>query len=114
MRIKNETRDTLLADRAFEARGFWPRLVGLLGHSSLESGEALLLDPCTSVHTAFMRFAIDVVYLDRDGKVVKVSPNLRPFRASGVLRGGRSVVELPTGVIEATGTVPGDQISFES
>ncbi len=114
MRIKNETRDTLLADRAFEARGFWPRLVGLLRHSSLEPGEALLLDPCTSVHTAFMRFAIDVVYVDRDHKVVKVSPNLKPFRASGVLRGGRSVVELPTGVIDSTGTVPGDQLSFEA
>ena len=114
MRIKNETRDALLADRAFEARGFWPRLVGLLGRSSLESGEALLLDPCTSVHTAFMRFAIDVIYVNRDGEVVKVSPNLKPFRASGVLRGGRSVVELPTGVIETTGTVPGDQLSFES
>ncbi|MCH8009235.1 MAG: DUF192 domain-containing protein, partial [Chloroflexi bacterium] len=82
MRITNETRDTLLADRAFEARGFWPRLVGLLRRSSLEPGEALLLDPCTSVHTAFMRFAIDVVYLDRGGKVVKVSPHLKPFRAS--------------------------------
>ncbi len=114
MRIKNETRDTLLADRAVEARGFWPRLVGLLGRSSLEPGEALLLDPCTSVHTAFMRFAIDVVYLDRDGKVVKVSPGLKPFRASGMLRGGRSVVELPAGVIASTGTVPGDQVSFNS
>ncbi len=114
MRIKNETRDTLLADRAFEARGFWPRLVGLLGRSSLEPGEALLLDPCTSVHTAFMRFAIDVVYLDRGGNVVKLSPNLKPFRMSGVLRGGRSVIELPTGVIESTRTVPGDQINFES
>ena len=114
MRIKNETRDSVLADRGFEARGFWPRLVGLLRRSSLEPGEALLLDPCTSVHTAFMRFAIDVVYIDRDGKVVKVSPNLKPFRASGVLRGGRSVIELPTGVIEATGTVPGDQLSFDT
>ena len=61
-----------------------------------------------------MRFAIDVVYLDRDGNVVKTSPNLKPFRASGVLRGGRSVIELPTGVIESTGTEVGDQISFES
>ncbi len=114
MRIKNETRGALLADRAFEARGFWPRLVGLLGRASLESGQALLLEPCTSVHTAFMRFPIDVVYLDREGCVIKTSPDLKPFRMSGVLRGGRSVIELPTGVIESTGTVPGDQISFES
>ncbi len=114
MRITNETRETLLADRAFEARGFWPRLVGLLGRSGLDTGEALLLDPCTSVHTAFMRFTIDVVYVDRDGKVVKTSPHLKPFRASGILRGGRSVIELPAGVIESTGTTAGDQISFVS
>lgn len=114
MQIKNETRGALLADRAFEARGFWPRLVGLLGRSGLASGEALLLDPCTSVHTAFMRFSIDVVYLDRDRRVIKTSPDLKPFRMSGVLRGGRSVIELPTGMIESTGTVAGDEISFES
>lgn len=114
MQIKNETRGAILAERAFEARGFWPRLVGLLGRSALESGEALLLDPCTSVHTAFMRFPIDVIYLDRDKRVVKTSPNLKPFRMSGVLRGGRSVIELPTGIIESTGTVAGDEISFES
>ena len=114
MRITNETRETLLADRAFEARGFWPRLVGLLGRSRLEAGEALLLDPCTSVHTAFMRFTIDVVYLDHNGIVVKTSPRLRPFRVSGILRGGRSVIELPAGIIESTGTAAGDQISFAS
>lgn len=114
MRITNETRDTLLAEHAIEARGFWPRLVGLLGRSGLKEGEALLLEPCTSVHTAFMRFTIDVVYLDRDGKVVKISPHLKPFRASGILRGGRSVIELPAGIIESTGTIPGDQISFAS
>ena len=114
MRITNETRGAVIADRAFEARGFWPRLVGLLGRSSLEQGEALLLDPCTSVHTAFMRFSIDVLYLDREGRVVKTRPHLRPFRMSGVLRGGHSVIELPTGVIEATGTASGDQIKIEA
>lgn len=114
MHIRNETRGAILADHAFQARSHWSRLVGLLGRASLEPGEALLIDPCTSVHTAFMRFPIDVVYLNRDGRVVKTCPDLRPFRVSGVLRGGRSVIELPTGVIEATGTVPGDQIAFDA
>lgn len=113
MRITNETRGTVLADRAFEARGYWSRLVGLLSRSSLQEGEALHLDPCTSVHTAFMRFSIDVVYLDRDGNVAKLSPNLKPFRMSGIMRGGRSVIELPVGVIESTATALGDRITIE-
>jgi uncharacterized membrane protein (UPF0127 family) len=61
-----------------------------------------------------MRFSIDVVYVDRDGKAVKVVSALKPFRASGVLRGRCSVVELPSGTISSTGTTAGDQLSFES
>ena len=113
MRIRNATRGTELADKAWVARGFWPRLVGLLGRSGLAPGEALVLEPCSSVHTAFMRFTIDVVYLDRAGKVVKVAPHMRPFRIGGVLRGSRSVIELPAGAIERSGTVPGDEIQIE-
>lgn len=113
MRIQNDTRGTQLADRAWAARGFWPRLVGLLGRSQLEPGEGLLIEPCSSVHTAFMRFTIDVIYIDREGVVVKLAPGMRPFRMSMVMRGARSVVELPSGTIEETGTSAGDQLTFE-
>jgi hypothetical protein len=113
MRIRNATRGTELADKAWAARGFWPRLVGLLGRSGLAQGEALLLEPCSSVHTAFMRFPIDVIYLDREAKVVKVAPRMKPFRMGGVLRGARSVIELPAGVIERTGTARGDEVQIE-
>ena len=113
MRIRNATRGTELADKAWVARGFWPRLVGLLARPGLAPGEALVLEPCSSVHTAFMRFTIDVVYLDRTGKVVKVAPHMKPFRMGGVLRGSRSVIELPTGTIERTGTARGDEILIE-
>ncbi len=114
MRIENSTRGTVLADKAWTARGYWPRLVGLLRRRSLEPGEALVLDPCTSVHTAFMRFIIDVVYVDRDNRVVKLAPELKPYRMSAILRGGRSVIELPSGVIRETGTAVGDQLLFDS
>jgi len=60
-----------------------------------------------------MRFTIDVVYVDKSGKVVKVAPGLRPFRVSAALRGGHSVIELPKGTVAATGTAPGDQLTFE-
>lgn len=103
-----------MASEAQAARGFVPRLVGLLGRSSLRAGEALVLDPCSSVHTAFMRFPIDVAYVDRAGKVVKAVSDLKPFRVSGVLRGRCSVIELPSGTIASTGTTVGDQLSFES
>ncbi len=114
MRIRNVTRGSELASQAYAARGFWPRLRGLLGRASLQPGEALLLEPCSSIHTAFMRFAIDVVYVDRSGQVIKVVSGLKPFRASGVLRGARSVIELPSGTVVATGTARGDQLTFES
>lgn len=114
MLIRNSTRGTQLASEAHAASGFWSRLIGLLGRSSLPAGEALVLDPCSSIHTAFMRFAIDVVYVDRSGQVVKVVPKLKPFRVSGVLRGASSVIELPSGTIASSGTAPGDQLIFES
>ena len=114
MRIRNSTRGTQLASDARTARGFWSRLVGLLGRSSLRAGEALVLDPCNSVHTFFMRFPIDVVYVDRSRQVVKVVPDLKPFRVSGLLRSRSSVIELPSGTIANTGTAPGDQLVFET
>ena len=114
MRISNATRQKELASNAWAARGFWPRLVGLLGRAHLAPGEALLLEPCNSVHTAFMRFTIDVLYVDRDDRVVKAVPEMKPFRMSGMLRTDCKVVELPSGTIERTGTEAGDQLSFES
>ena len=113
MQIHNATRGTKVADDARHARSFRLRLVGLLGRSSLEPGEALLLDPCTSVHTAFMRFTIDVIYLNRARRVVKVVPELKPFRVSGMLRGAHSVIELPCGTIVKAKTEVGDQLAFE-
>ncbi|MDP3768560.1 MAG: DUF192 domain-containing protein [Dehalococcoidia bacterium] len=113
MRILNVTRGTELAREARAARGLVSRTVGLLGRSSLQPGEGLVLEPCSSVHTAFMRFPIDVVYVSRDGQVVKVCPDVKPFRLSAALRGARSVLELPTGTIRSTGTLPGDRLAFD-
>ena len=112
MRIANQTKGTELASDARAARSLRSRAVGLLGKSSLPAGRALLIEPCSSVHTAFMRFAIDVVYVDRSRRVVKVVANLKPFRMSAA-RGRCSVIELPSGVIAASKTAPGDQLAFE-
>ncbi len=114
MKIRNVTRGTVLASEARAAKSYWSRLVGLLGRASLKPGEGLLIEPCSSVHTAFMRFAIDVVTVDQSGKVVKLVSDLKPFRMSGMVRGKHAVIELPSGTIIDTETAVGDQISFDA
>ena len=74
------------------------RLLGLLGRDSLASGEGLLIDPCGSVHTLFMRFSLDLVYLSREFIVLKLVRNVRPWRFSGRL-GARYTLELQAGEI---------------
>src|SRR4051794_41840642 len=69
---------------------------GLLGRGSLPSGEGIMLKPASSVHMAFMRFAIDAVFLDRDMRVVKIAADLKPWRAAGA-RGSKSVLEIAAG-----------------
>ena len=83
------------------------RRVGLLNHSGLKKGEGLWIVPTGAIHTCFMRFEIDVLFLDRKKRVVKAVPRLQPWRMAMSLR-GRSVLELPGGVIEASGTRRGD------
>jgi uncharacterized membrane protein (UPF0127 family) len=111
--ILNITRGTELASRARLANRFWSRGWGLLGRARLEPGEGLVLEPCSSIHTAFMRFTIDVLFADRTGRVVKAVPSLKPFRLSLSLA-SRYTIELPVGTIARTGTVPGDMLKFET
>jgi uncharacterized membrane protein (UPF0127 family) len=85
------------------------RLKGLLGKKYLEPGEGLLLRPASSVHTFFMRFPIDVVFLDRELHVLGLATNLRPWRAAG-RRGARAVLELPAGECERRDIRPGDRL----
>jgi uncharacterized protein len=87
------------------------RMRGLLGRSSLPSGQGILLRPASSVHTFFMRFPIDVVFLDGDLRVVEIAADLRPWRVAGK-RGARAVLELPAGECARRGLAVGDQIRF--
>jgi len=113
MRIRNATRGTEIANKARAASDFRSRLVGLLGRASLQPGEALVLEPCSSIHTAFMRFPIDVLYVDRSRRVTKLVPALKPFRMSGVFGKSFAAIELPSGAIACSGTVVGDQLAFD-
>jgi uncharacterized membrane protein (UPF0127 family) len=97
---------TVVCEHCLLAETVFARLRGLLGRSSLSPGEGMLLRPAASVHTAFMRFPIDVVFLDREDRVVKVAAELRPWRAASC-RGSRTVLELPAGEAVRQGLRPG-------
>ena len=114
LRVRNLTRGSGVAGRVRRADQAWSRMVGLLGRRSLAGDEGLLLTPCTSIHTFFMRFPIDILYLNREHAVVKVAKDLRPFRVSACLRGAHSILELPTGAVEASGTQVGDRLALAS
>ena len=91
------------------ADGPLTRMRGLLGRKSLPSDEGLLLRPAGSVHTWFMRFPIDAVFLDGEGRVLEIAADLRPWRAAGC-RGARAVLELSSGESERRGVRPGDRL----
>ncbi len=112
MKIINLTNNAVLADRARVADTFWTRLVGLLNRKSLEKGEALILKPCSSIHTFFMRFSIDVLFLDKKGKVIGLFSVFRSFRVSPVYFGVYLAIELPAGTLQLTQTKLGDSIKF--
>jgi uncharacterized membrane protein (UPF0127 family) len=107
----NETKSVSLGDLIEVAGESKSRNKGLLGRDGLDEGQGLCIVPCEAIHMFFMRFAIDVVYLDKQKRVVKVVRELKPWRLSGCMR-AHSVLELPAGVAERTGTAPGDQIEM--
>jgi uncharacterized protein len=113
IQVQNLTRKVELADRAEVADTSAKRRTGLLKHTGLEPGEGLWIVPCESVHSFFMKFTIDVLYLDRKHRVKKIRPEMAPWRISGCLT-AHSVLELPAGTITRTGTVRGDQLDIKN
>jgi uncharacterized membrane protein (UPF0127 family) len=99
----------VVCERCTVADGFVSRLLGLLGRRELPRGEGLLISPSSSVHTAFMRFAVDVVFLDRALQIVEVRPRVRPWRLAAS-RGARHVLELPAGEAEVRALRVGDSL----
>ena len=113
IQILNQTRGQVLASQGELARSFAARGRGLMGRTSLPAGYALIIYPEWSIHTFFMRVPIDVLFVDRADRVVglrRAMPPSRPFAGVAPWR-GRYVVEMPAGVIDATGTAIGDQLA---
>jgi len=111
MRVLNRTRDTVLASRMEVANSAAKRNQGLLGRERLSPGEGLWIIPCEAVHTFWMRFPIDLVYLDRGNQIRKLVSEAPPWRLSACLW-AHSVLELPAGTIRNTLTQPGDTLEI--
>ncbi|MDK2856396.1 MAG: uncharacterized protein PWQ41_534 [Bacillota bacterium] len=112
MKATNFTRKKVLAEEVKTAFSFAERLVGLICTAEFRTGMGLLLAPCSSIHTWFMRYPIDVIFLNREDRVLKVAHSVPPFRFGPVVRGAAKALELPAGVCRATGTEIGDVIEF--
>jgi uncharacterized protein len=108
--IVDETTQQVLAVRGELADSFFSRLKGLLGRSSLGAGEALVITQCNSIHMFFMKFPIDVCFLDKKNKVVGVVHQIKPFQVSPIFWRAASVIELPRGVLLEARVSTGDQI----
>lgn len=105
------TRGVTLVRAGRVARWFWPRLKGLLGTRELPPGDGLLITPCSSVHMFGMRYAIDVVYLDGQDRIVGIDHSLAPGRVGRFHRGARYVIELPAGTCQRVGVAVGDHVA---
>jgi hypothetical protein len=112
LRVANQTKGQVLADRADIADTSAKRRTGLLKHAGLEPGEGLWIAPCEGVHTFGMKFPIDVLFLSKKKQVLKARPDMVKGRIAFSLR-AYSVLELPAGTLAQTGTVAGDQLEFE-
>jgi uncharacterized membrane protein (UPF0127 family) len=110
--VRNQTRNTVLADSASVADTARSRRIGLLKRERLEPGQGLWIVPCEAVHSFGMKFAIDVLFLDGKKRVRKIRAKMVPRRMSACLL-AHSVLELPAGTIAQSLTEPGDQLVFE-
>lgn len=113
IRVENVTRGRTLITTGRVADKMWTRLRGLIGSKPLAPGEGLLIVPCSSVHTHFMSFPIDVLYVGKGQEIVAIDQDMAPWRFGSYHRRGRHVVELPSGTVAATQTEVGDRLRVD-
>ena len=111
VRVTDARNGRCLGDRVETADRFLPRLKGLLGRSGLAGGEGLLLEDCAAVHTCFMRFPIDLCFLNAGREVVRTVEALGPWRAVSAV-GASSVLELPAGTLGKGDVREGDRLEL--
>ena len=113
MIVRNLSRGSVLCRRARAADDFATRARGLMGRKEWKEFDGLLLSPCSSIHTCFMRMPIDVCFLDREQRVLRVLGGLGSWRFAFGPRGTRHTLELPSGALQQGATRAGDCLTME-
>jgi uncharacterized membrane protein (UPF0127 family) len=108
----NVTRNKTLANSLLVADTFLSSLLGLMGRRSLPVGEGLWINPCQSVHSMWMRFPIDVIFLSNQKSIIHMVESMKPFRITKYVSESRSVIELPANTITTTQTQVGDRVEI--
>lgn len=111
MCLRNQRTGQVLANTLLPALDSATRKTGLLKHTSLGDGEAMLIAPSNAVHTWFMKFDLDLVFVRRDGRVVKTRAGVKPWRMSAALR-AFAVIEMRAGTLADRDTQPGDVLEL--
>lgn len=114
--VFNRTKSAWLAHNAEAADSIFKRIKGLIGRSEVTfgPGQAFWIKPSDGIHTLGMRFPIDAVYLDSEGRVIRLYHQLKPYRIAAIVLKAKSVLELPPGTLVRTGTVVGDLLEFQA
>ena len=113
MKIINKSKNIVLAEDASNADNPFKRMKGLLGKKEFMLGKALILKPCNSIHTFFMRFPIDVLFINKENKVIAFLPSFKPFRLTRIYPASSSVIEFPSGTLKPNLVERGDIIALE-
>lgn len=106
--LYNETKKAIVVDELKIAKSFKERLLGLMFKRRLNKSEGLLILGCNSIHTCFMRFAIDVVFMDIDHRVICIKEKIKPWRQSGFVKKAYMTLELPEGTVRRKSISIGD------
>lgn len=112
-RALNQTKNNIVAEVVDIADNPWTRFWGLMNKPGVAKGYGLWIIPCADIHSFFMRFEFDALFIDKQGKVLHLVEKMKPWRISKFVKGGHGVLELDGGVIAQSGTEVGDVIVLE-
>lgn len=110
MKCINVKTGKIIADKLEMNDTYFSRLIGLLGRKGLENGQGIVLKPCNSIHTCFMRFSIDAVFISKDFKVLKIVKNMKAWKFSPIVLKSLYTLEVAAGTIQDLDV--GDEIKF--
>jgi uncharacterized membrane protein (UPF0127 family) len=110
--LRNSTTGKILATRIDRLSSFLHRAVGLLARTTIRPDEGVWITSCRAIHTLGMKVAIDVIFVDRNGYVVRIVSNVRPNRVALSCRGAHGVVELGAGALRDVDVMPGDVLEL--